>query len=104
MGLEDTHGCPCSLAVHSKDGHLFCEGGSRDPYSIHCCHLTTLTVRTGNFVVLDDKNPHIRKTRDDTTIKLDMNSGVHTVDMWICPDEPGPVLAGGDTGRHLCHQ
>ena len=30
-------------------------------------------VRAGNIVVLDDKNPHIRNTRDGTVIKLDVN-------------------------------
>ena len=30
---------------------------------------------------LDEKNPHIRKTRDGTMIKLDVTNGVYTVDM-----------------------
>ena len=32
-------------------------------------------VRAGNVVVLDEKNPHIRNTRDGTVIKLDVHSG-----------------------------
>ena len=38
-------------------------------------------VRAGNVVVLDEKNPHIRNTRDGTVIKLDANNGVYTMDM-----------------------
>ena len=38
-------------------------------------------VRAGNVVVLDEKNPHIRNIRDGTTIKLDANNGVYTMDM-----------------------
>ena len=38
-------------------------------------------VRAGNVVVLDEKNPHIRNTRDGTVIKLDVNNGVYTMDM-----------------------
>ena len=50
-------------------------------------------VQAGNTVVLDEKNPHIRNTRDGTVIKLDVNSGVYTMDMWICLDETGPVFS-----------
>ena len=32
-------------------------------------------VRARNIVVLDEKNPHIRNTRDGTMIKLDVNNG-----------------------------
>ena len=39
------------------------------------------------------KNPHIRNNRDGTVIKLDVNNGVYTMDMWICLDETGPVLS-----------
>ena len=46
-------------------------------------------VRAGNVVVLDVRNPHIRSIRDRTTTKLDVNSGVYTMDMWICTDETG---------------
>ena len=49
-------------------------------------------VRAGHIVVLDEKNPHIRNTRDGTVIKLDVHNGVYTVDMWICLDETGPVF------------
>ena len=49
-------------------------------------------VRAGNVVVLDEKNPHIRNTRDGTVIKLDAN-GENTMDMWICLDETGPVFS-----------
>ena len=37
-------------------------------------------VRDGNIVVLDDKDLHIRNARDGTVIKLDVNSGLHTLD------------------------
>ena len=47
----------------------------------------------GNVVVLDEKNPHIRNIRDGTVIKLDVNNGVCTMDMWICFDEIGPVFS-----------
>ena len=50
-------------------------------------------VRAGNIVVLDEKNPHIRNTRDGTVIKVDVNNGVCTMDMWICFDETGPVFS-----------
>ena len=50
-------------------------------------------VRGENVVVLDEKNPHIRNTRDGTVIKLDVNSGVYTMDMWLCLDETGPVFS-----------
>ena len=47
-------------------------------------------VQAGNVVVLDEKNPHIRSNRDGTVIKLDVNNGVYTTDMWVCLDELGP--------------
>ena len=50
-------------------------------------------VRAGTIVVLDEKNPHIRHIRDGTMIKLDVNNGVCTMDMWICLDETGPVFS-----------
>ena len=50
-------------------------------------------VQAGNVVVLDEKNPHIRNNRDGTVIKLDVNNGVYTVDMWVCLDETGPVFS-----------
>ena len=52
-------------------------------------------VRAGNIVVLDEKNPQVRNTRDGTVmkLKLDVDSGVCTMDMWICLDETGPVLS-----------
>ena len=33
------------------------------------------------MVVLDEKTPHIRNSRDGTMIKLNVNSGVYTMDM-----------------------
>ena len=33
-------------------------------------------VQAGNVVVLGEKNPHIRKIRDNTVIKLDVNDGM----------------------------
>ena len=44
-------------------------------------------VQPGDVVVLDEKNSHIRDNRDGTVIKLDVNSGVYTMDMWVCLDE-----------------
>ena len=49
-------------------------------------------VQAGNTVVLDEKNPHIRNSRDGKVIKLDVNNDVYTMDMWICIDETGPVF------------
>ena len=49
--------------------------------------------RAGNIVVLDEKNPHVRNTRDGTMIKLDVNNGVSTMDMSICFDETGLVFS-----------
>ena len=49
-------------------------------------------VRAGNIIVLDEIKPHIRNVRDGTVIKLDVNSGVRTMDMWICLDETSPVF------------
>ena len=50
-------------------------------------------VQAGNTVVLEEKNPHIRNTRDGTVIKLDVNNGVYTMVMWICLDQTGPVFS-----------
>ena len=38
-------------------------------------------------------DPHIRKNRDGTVIKLDVNNGVRTMGMWVCLDETGPVFS-----------
>ena len=38
------------------------------------------------------EQPAIRNTRDGMTIKLDVNSGVCTADMWICFGETGQVF------------
>ena len=48
--------------------------------------------QAGNVVVLDEKNPRIRNNRDGMVIKLDVNSGVYTMDMWVCLDETGLVF------------
>ena len=45
----------------------------------------------------DDKNPHIRNIRDGTVIKLDVNNGVYTMDMWICLDETDPAFSWAGT-------
>ena len=50
-------------------------------------------VRAGNIVVLDERNPHVRNIRDGTMIKMDVNSRVYTMDMWICFFETGPVFS-----------
>ena len=49
-------------------------------------------VQAGNVKVLDEKNPRIRNNRDGIVIKLDVNSGVYTMDMWVCLDETGLVF------------
>ena len=54
-------------------------------------------IREGNIGVRDDRNPHIRNIRDGTVIKLDVNNGVYTMDMWICLDETGPVFSWAGT-------
>ena len=43
--------------------------------------------QAGNVVVLDEKKPHIRNERDGAVIKLDVDNGVCTMDMWVCLDE-----------------
>ena len=50
-------------------------------------------VQAGNIVVLDEKSPHIRNSRDGTGIKLDVHIGVCTMDLWVCLDETGPVCS-----------
>ena len=50
-------------------------------------------VRAGNVVVLDEKNLHMRIIRDGTTIKLEANNGVYTMDVLVCTDETGPVFS-----------
>ena len=50
-------------------------------------------VRAGNIGVLNEKNPHVRNIRDGTMIKMDVNNGVYTMDMWICLHEAGPVFS-----------
>ena len=47
-------------------------------------------VQAGNVVVLDEKNP--RNNRDGTVIKLDVNNGVYTMDMWVCLCEACPIF------------
>ena len=49
-------------------------------------------MKAGNVAVLDEKNPHIRNTRDGTVIKLDLINGVYTMDIWVCLDETGPRI------------
>ena len=50
-------------------------------------------MQAGNVVVPDEKNPHIRNNRDGTVIKLDVNRGLSTMDMWVCVDGTGPVFS-----------
>ena len=50
-------------------------------------------VQAGNVVVLDEKNPHNRNNRDVIVMKLDVNSGVYSMDMWVCLDETRPVFS-----------
>ena len=39
-------------------------------------------VQGSNVVVLDESSPHIRNTQGGTTIRLDVNSGVFSIDMY----------------------
>ena len=50
-------------------------------------------VQAGNVVVLDEKSPRIRNNRDGTVIKLDVNSGVYTMNMWVYFDETDPLFS-----------
>ena len=50
-------------------------------------------VQAGNVVVLNEKNPGVQNNRDGTVIRLDVNSGVYTTDLWMCLDETGPVFS-----------
>ena len=52
---------------------------------------TRKVVQAGNVVVLDEKHPHVRNNRDGTVIKLDVDNGVYTMDMWVCLDETRPA-------------
>ena len=36
----------------------------------------------------------VQAFNDGTVIKLDVNSGVYTMDMWVRLDETGPVFSG----------
>ena len=49
------------------------------------------------MMVLDEKNPHTRNTRDGMMIKWDGNYGVHTMCMWICSMKQGQFSAGRDS-------
>ena len=50
-------------------------------------------VRAGTVVVLDESNPHVRNTRDDMIIKLDVNGGVYTMNRRLVFDGTGPVFS-----------
>ena len=52
-----------------------------------------ISMQKVDTVVVDEKNPHIRNIRDGTAIYLDVSNGVHTMDMWTCLDETGPVFS-----------
>ena len=54
-------------------------------------------VRAGNIVVLDENIEHIRNTRDGTTIKLGVNSGVYTMDMCTSSTKQVQFSAGRDS-------
>ena len=47
----------------------------------------------GNIMVLEEGTRTFENTRDGTMIKLDVNNGLYTMDMWICLDETGPVFS-----------
>ena len=64
--------------------------------NIECCqtfHVNAEHCPSRNIVVLDGKKPHIQNIRDGTMFKMDVNSGVCTMDMWICLVEAGPVFS-----------
>ena len=53
-------------------------------------------------MVFDDSNPHIRDARDGTTIKLDVNDDMYTMDKWVC--FANKMSVSEDIMRHLCHR
>ena len=57
-----------------------------------------------HIVVLVELNPHFQNTRDGTVIKLDVNSGVYTMDMWGCLMKLVWSSAGKDSVRLECHK
>ena len=62
-------------------------------------------VQAGNVVVPDEINPHTRNIRDGRVIKLDVNTGVCTMDLWVCLNEIGPVFSAGKDSEWLeCHK
>ena len=75
------------------DTEMLLSDGSRSANVVKPLISMQKVVRAGNSVVLYDKNPHIRSTRDGTVIKLDVNNGLFTMDMWICLHETGPVFS-----------
>ena len=58
-------------------------------------------MHAGNVVMLDDKYPHIRNIRDGTVIKLDVNNGVYTMDMWVRLDETSRGFSVGRDSEWL---
>ena len=77
----------CTLRLCSMEWNvwLYCQYDSR--------HTMQTVVQAGNIVVHDEESPHIRNIRDGTMIKIDVNNGVYTLDMWSCLDETGPVFS-----------
>ena len=76
-----------------RTSHIQDQRGNSEVHNIQqfqCCQTPCFKSKLGNIVVLDEQKPHIRKIRDGTVIKLDVNNGVYTMDMWICLDETGP--------------
>ena len=66
----------------AADGeHIRDSGDKTMPSKKHMRRFKVVVVRAGNTVVLDEETPHIRNARDRTMIKLDVNSGVYTVDV-----------------------
>ena len=60
-------------------------------------------VQAVNVVVQDEKNPHIRNTRDGTVIKLDVNNGCAP---WTCGCVSTKLVrfsAGKDSEWLECH-
>ena len=65
-------------------------------------------VHAGNVVMLDEKNLHIRNNRDGTVIKPDVNNGVYTMGMWVCPRRNGSsfqlarTVSGSSATKQTC--
>ena len=61
-------------------------------------------VQVDNFVVLDEKGPHIRNNRDGTVISLDVNNRAYTMDVCVSRRNWSSFqLAGTMSGSSVTH-